>query len=168
MRQKIRSIIRGASGFTLIEMIISLAIFGMMSVGITSLICQTVTGTQRDQLHLNVIQQVDNAGYWLSRDVAMAENISVGSGAGFPIQLTWNTWGGDQYLVSFSLTNGSIERSLVKNGNAAGQTVVAQSINSDPGLTNCSYSNGMLSLQVTATLGTVSETRNYQIKARPE
>ena len=154
-------------GYSLIETVISLALCGILGTGITTFAVQTITETNRSSAHMQAIQQLENAGYWLSRDVQMAQTVTPGPSAGFPLQLAWTDANQNTYQVTFTTAGGQIQRSLVKNSEAPFQTVVAQSINSAPILTSCSYANGLLTFNATATFGAISVSRTYQIKKRP-
>jgi len=94
------------------------------------------------------------------------------------ITLAWQEFGtedvGDATLhdVTYTLLeNGDIERSHWIDGVGPSDIVVAQFINSDPTLTNCEFDGSVLTLTVTATVGTwpqvESETRVYEIVPRP-
>lgn len=154
-------------GYSLIEMVIFLALAGILGAGITTFAVQTITETNRSSAYMQAIQQVENAGYWVSRDVQMAQAVTPGPNAGFPLLLTWTDINQNTFQVTFTLSGGQIQRSLVENGGAPLQTLVAQSINATPTLTSCCYVNGLLTFNATATVGTSSISRTYQIKKRP-
>jgi prepilin-type N-terminal cleavage/methylation domain-containing protein len=158
---------RKQNGFTLIEIILALAITGILGAGITGFTVQTFAETKRSSVHTQEILQLENAGYWVSRDVQMSQNVTTGPDAGFPLQLNWIDENNDTFQVIYSLTDDQIMRSLIKSGGAPLSTFIAQSIDPAPALTNCVYTNGLLTFNVTATLGTRSVSRTYQIKQRP-
>ena len=155
------------NGFGIVEIAIVLALTGILGVGITTFTAQTITETKRSSIHMQEIQQLENAGYWVSRDVQMSQNVTPGPNAGFPLQLNWIDENHNTYQVTFNMTDSKIQRSLIENGGAPLLTLIAQSINPNPTLTNCNYTNGLLTFNVTATLGTWSTSRAYQIKKRP-
>lgn len=153
-------------GYGLIEMIVGLALAGILTTGLTTFTVQTVTESARSNNRMQATMQVENAGYWTSRDVQMAENLTLGENAGFPMQLFWEDIDDNEYQVTYNLTSGQLERSLFKNSENTVQTVIAQSINSAPSLTNLSYADGLLIFNITSTYGSVDVSRNYQIKQR--
>lgn len=153
-------------GYGLIEMIVGLALAGILTTGLTTFTVQTVTESARSNNRMQATMQVENAGYWTSRDVQMAENLTLGENAGFPMQLFWEDIDDNEYQVTYNLTSGQLERSLFKNSENTVQTVIAQSINSAPSLTNLSYADGLLILNITSTYGSVDVSRYYQIKQR--
>ncbi len=161
------AIMRKQGGYSLIEVIISLALAGVLGAGVTVFASQTVRVISWSSADMHAIQQVENAGYWVSHDAQMAQAVTPGPGSGFPLQLNWTDSDNNTLQVTFTVTGGKIERSLSKNGGMPLQTFVAKSIDTDPTLTNCSYANGLLTLNVTATVDTISQTRTFHIAKRP-
>lgn len=155
-------------GFTLIEVIVALAIAAILGIAIVSIIPQTLHVNAQSTQYMVVSRQMQNAGYWVSNDVQMAQTVTPNDGSGFPLQLTWVTWSGDVTQVTYSLVGDKFQRSLSTNGGQPSQSVVAQQINADSAMTNCQFNSGVLTFKVTAQDGTTSGTRTYQIKARPE
>jgi prepilin-type N-terminal cleavage/methylation domain-containing protein len=153
-------------GYSLIEMVVGLALAGILTTGITTFAVQTITEGARSNNRMQAICQLENAGYWVSRDVQMAENITLGQSAGFPLQLFWIDEDQNEYRVTFTMTEGQIKRILVKNDEEPVQTLIAQSINPAPALTNLSYTGGLLIFNVTSTFRNIDVSRSYQIKKR--
>jgi prepilin-type N-terminal cleavage/methylation domain-containing protein len=153
-------------GYGLIEMVIGLALAGILTTGITTFTVQTITESTRASNRMQATMQVENAGYWVSRDVQMAENLTLGADAGFPMQLLWVDSDLNQYQVSYNVTEGQIQRTLVKNDEEPVRTFIAQPVNPDPSLTNLSYAGGLLTFNVTSTYANRNVTRSYQIKKR--
>jgi hypothetical protein len=151
----------------MLEMAIALALAGILGVGITAFTIQTITETHRSNVHMQAVQQLENAGYWVSRDVQMAQTVTPGLNAGFPLQMSWADSSNNTFEVTVTIDGTNIQRSLIKNGGAPNLTPLADSINSTPALTNCTYVNGLLTFNATATLGTWSESRTYHIMKRP-
>ena len=157
-------------GFTLIELMIAIAITGIITGGITMTIFQVFSGNARSSNHMTVVRQVQNAGYWISHDTQMAQNVVPDPGdTGFPLTLTWSDWdSGDVHQVIYTLlVNNKLQREHYTNLNLDATTIVAEYIDS----ISCDFTGGVLTLTVTATLGTGSqeatETRVYEILPRP-
>jgi prepilin-type N-terminal cleavage/methylation domain-containing protein len=155
------------NGFSLIEIVVSVALTAILGTGITTFTVQTITETNRSNAHMQAIQYVENAGYWVSRDVQMAQTVTPGPNAGFPLQLSWIDINQSTYQIAYTLIEGQIQRSLIVDGGEPLLTVVARSVNTATTLTNCSYTQGLLTFNVTATIRTSNVSRNYQIKKRP-
>ncbi len=181
-------------GFTLIEILVALAITGLITGGITGTIFQVINGSARSSNHMTAVRQVQNAGYWLSHDGKMAQIVELAEGpleenpvgTKFPLKLTWTDWDGTEHQVIYTLEVGGEPKQLQRQyltcaagGSPMGDetTIVAQfidvSIDPDTGKprTNCDFTGGKLVFTVTAAVGgdwqQASETRVYQVKPRP-
>ena len=173
-------------GFTLIELMIVIAIAGLITVGITGAISQLLTVNTRASNHMIAVRQVQQAGKEVSKDTLQAQNIIPTEGAGeyppdtsFPLSLNWTDWEGVVNVVVYDITeHGDLQRTHTRNdtAEATAPPVVARyvDVSIDPitgrARTNCDWDaiNGVLTFTVTATLGTQSETRIYEIEPRPD
>jgi len=153
-------------GFTLIELALSVGLSGILGLGISTFAVQTFTESVKSQNRTQAVVQVENAGYWLGRDVQMAENVTLGENAGFPLQLERKDIDQNEYEISYVINEGEMKRIMVVNDQEPDETFISQSISSDPELTNCSYADGLLTLNITAEAGTIDMSRTYQIKRR--
>jgi prepilin-type N-terminal cleavage/methylation domain-containing protein len=99
---------KSQTGFTLIELMLAIAISGIITGGITATIFQVFNGSARTNNHMTAVRQVQNAGYWVSHDAQMAQDIVTGDDpddTGFPLTLTWRYWdSSDVHTVVYSLT----------------------------------------------------------------
>lgn len=156
----------GQRGYTLIEIILGLALTGILAIGISIFATHSikVSGTSKDRMH--ALMQVENAGYWLSRDIQMSENFTLGDSAGFPLQLMWSDTDQNEYLATYSITDDEINRSLVKNEEVPIRTLIAQSVNDGASLTSVNVTEGVFLLKITCTSGKIDVTRSYTIKPR--
>lgn len=168
---------RSERGFTLIEILIATAIVTLITGAATMSIFQVVRGAERSNEHITAICQVQNAGYWVSRDVQRAQQVTTDN-LTLPdfVIVTWTDWdSNDNHQVVYTLEDMSgstlkkLQRSESINGGAPNTTFVAQYI--DPERTNCEFVNGQLTFTVTATvsLGSLekSETRVFEVLPRP-
>ncbi|MFW0860383.1 MAG: prepilin-type N-terminal cleavage/methylation domain-containing protein, partial [Dehalococcoidia bacterium] len=81
-------------GFTLIELIIAIAITGIIIGGIVMTIFQVISVNALTANHLTAVRQVQNAGHWITSDAKMAQSVATTGASGFPLTLTWSEWGG--------------------------------------------------------------------------
>ncbi len=172
-----RLINKSQRGFTLIELLVAIAITGLITGGLTMTIFQVLTGNARTSNHMTAVRQVQNAGYWVSRDAQMAQSVEPDPDPdGFPLTLTWTDWDGDGYQVVYTLVDDKLQREHYTNRdiypNPDATTLVAQYIDPEPAKTNCDFAGGVLTLTVTASLGgdwqEASETRIYEVVPRPD
>ena len=148
-------------GFTLVEVIVAVAITTAIGSTITTGIHQVFASHAQSTAHMTAIEDVENAVHWLSRDVQQAQVIDTGVGSGFPLNLTWVDWDGTVNDVTYTLTDGRLER-VHSTGGQPDTTVVGRHIDSDAALTNIQFVLGMANFKITSTVGgsrPASETR---------
>jgi len=170
-------------GFTLIELMVALAITGLITGSITMTIFQVFSGNARTNNHITAVRQVQNAGYWVSRDSQMAQSVFPTEAPypdGCPLTLTWTEWGGTEHQVIYTLEVGGDPKQLQRqyltyaaDGSPIRDetTIVAKFIGSVE-VSPRPYTGGVLTFTVTATVGAgsreeESETRTYEIIPRP-
>ena len=74
MRRFILKYSRKQAGFTLVEMLVALAITGLIMAGLTTSVFQLFTITQRSSDHMTIIRHLDIVNSWLSTDIQMAND----------------------------------------------------------------------------------------------
>jgi len=163
-------------GFTIIELLVALAITGLITGGVTMTIFQVFAGNARTSNHMTAVRQVQSAGYWISHDAQMAQSVAPDPGAsGFPLTLTWTEYGvdGDEHQVVYTLASNKLQRehytNRATNPTPDATTFVADHI--DTANTSCALDGSKLTLTVTASIGgfkPASETRVYEIVRRPD
>jgi prepilin-type N-terminal cleavage/methylation domain-containing protein len=189
MLRRLGLIIRDQKGFTLIEMIVAIAISSAIGGGILLSIYQTSSYQAMEKARMNCVKNVENAIHYIIRDAQMAQEIDTdydADGFPFPLYLTWTEWDADvdanpeyKHEVTYTLDDGSneLQRHHVAYDAIGGENkndtnVVARYIDPDPDKTNCGYIGGVLNLELTATITgfpkEISETRNVEIIPRPD
>lgn len=171
----------GEKGFTYIELIIALAIIVLVSGAASLAIFQVFKGTGRNNDYLTAAHQVQNAGYWISRDTQMAQSVNVDNltSPDFLI-LSWTEWDEADEPIYHSATYrfedlddgiGKLKREHWSSTGANEQALVARYIYYDPDdpddTSQVDYQNSVLTVQLTALLEDTMETREYRIKQRP-
>ena len=161
-------------GFTLMEVVVAVALTAIVIGVIVTSVFQVFILNVRTSNHMNAVTQVQSAGYWLSFDAQMAQDVDVSGASGFPLTLTWTDWSGDEYQVVYSLTVGDKllrEHYTNRDINPAPDNTAYVGEYIDSLNTNCTVTDGKLTLNVTATVGTnphaQSETRVYEVIPRP-
>jgi len=170
----------GEKGYTLIELIIAIAIMVIVSGAAGATIFQIFKNVERNNNHITTVHQVQNAGYWISRDAQKAQNATTDNLA-LPefLILSWTEWDDDgdptYHSATYSLeelTNGigKLKRDHWSSAGANEQTLIADYIYYEPDdvddTSKASYESPVLTVQLTALFEGILETKKYMIKHR--
>jgi prepilin-type N-terminal cleavage/methylation domain-containing protein len=144
---KMKKLKKDQKGFTLLELLIAIAITGIITAAVTGAIFQTFTGSTRSANHMVVVRQVQEAGYWVIYYTYAAQNMTITGDSGFPLILRWVDFDtGQQQKVVFSLNNSGLRGSYyvqdVLDPVKTGKIPVFAFINLDKTKTNCQVSGG--------------------------
>jgi prepilin-type N-terminal cleavage/methylation domain-containing protein len=166
---------RSQKGLTLIELLLVLGLTGIIGAVATMSIGQVFTSAAISNDQNTAINQVRNAGHWISRDVQMAQTVTPDSGdSGFPLILKWTDYGGDEHRVVYALVGSELNREHytnydpVTNPDPDATTFVAQFIDLSPAKTHCDFTDGVFTVTITAEVNGKSETRTFQVMPRPD
>ena len=174
MKQKVEK------GFTLIEVAMAIAVLAMIALAGTAVTFQALKATGQSNDRMTAIPQVQNAGYWISRDAQMAESIFVDNLEPHDfIILNWKDYeNGDTthhevkyFFEDLSDGIGKLKRKHWRSSTGADEeTLIAQYICYDPGTDNTSiatYDSPELTVRLRALFGDASVTREYKAVRRP-
>lgn len=165
---KMKKLKKDQRGFTLIELMMVIAATVLITGGLTMTIMNMFNTNLRASNHMTALRQVEHAGFWVSPDVQMALDVDTESEF---LKLTWVEGGtNDVHEVIYTLVDmpgelKRLQREHYIESELDSTIVVAEYI--DPAQTSCVWAGGKLTFTVTATVGTQSETREYEIKPRP-
>ena len=176
-------------GFTLVELLVVLAIEGILAGGIVAVIFTVTNVSSRNTDHMTAIKQVENAAHWLSRDAMMAQthpsgsdNTSFTSSTSSPntFTLAWTDWNYTTHdttvnTVKYTIENGDLKRTqeVSINGGSSSTTVtvIAKYIDPSLELTHYRFINGALEFRICARVQQGStamvEAREYKVIPRP-
>ena len=173
MKRWTKHIYRSQRGFTLVELLVAMAISGLIASGLALTIFQVFNGNAQSSSEMSVVQQVQNVGHWVSRDVMMAQNVTLADpddppGSGFPITMYWKEFGveGDDYQIIYSVGGNQLKREFFINGSLSSTTLIAKYLQS----ISCEMESGKYILTVSAHIEgrlPATETRTYEIIPRP-
>ena len=135
----------------MLELLIALALTGLITTGITMIISQTLTGSARSSNHMAAVREVQEAGYWVSLYTYAAQDLTITGDSGFPLTLHWVDFDEDEWhKVEFSLDSSGLRGSYyvdsgggyVLDEEKTGKIPVFEFINPDKTKTNCQVSGG--------------------------
>ena len=167
-------LMKNQKGFTLIELIVALAIASVIGVAATMTAHQVITIPVISNDSNTAINQVRNAVNWINRDVQSATPGSITTSPEFLSleQLEWEPGTGwTTHTVDYSLEDvaGTSLKELRRyyDSSTTG-TLIAQYI--DLSTTSCSWDDveKVLTVNITVQVGTRTEARTFEVKARPD
>jgi prepilin-type N-terminal cleavage/methylation domain-containing protein len=158
----------GEKGFTLVELLVALSIAAFVTAAASMTIITMMRLTPKTNNWAIALRQVQDAGYWISRDVLMSQTILVDPDPGTPTFLTLTVPQPPPALAKtivyqFQDMSGGLKR-LMRTDNTT--IMVAEYISS--GNTTATYDDVtlILTLKVTATSGDTTVTRQYEATQR--
>jgi len=155
-------------GFTLLELLLVIALTGIITAAASMAIHQVLTGTTLGNDLNTAVNQVRTASYWIERDALMAQTV-VAVAPGSPLILTWTDSSGADHEITYTLVDvsGSELKELWRDFDGQ-QAVIAQYIKpTQTGVPDCYWDGEVLTGNVTAQVGDETETRTFQVKPRP-
>jgi len=180
--RRTRTINRNQRGFTLVELLIAIAISVVIGSAVGGAAYQVFNINAASTNHQIVINQVQNAVNSLSRDAEQAQYIVPKNSSDIPLplgtefklvenadQLTlnWTDWDNTRTEIIYTVVNGILQRTLKVNGGQTSQTNVANNISVASGSWNLSTKvlDVTIESRITAPKP-AAETRTFQIMPR--
>ncbi|MCX6007111.1 MAG: prepilin-type N-terminal cleavage/methylation domain-containing protein [Chloroflexi bacterium] len=166
-------------GFTLIEVLVAMAVGAIVVVGASQVLQQVLFLVPKAETSMLAMRQVQFAGHWIDRDGIQAQYISPSDNLSHnlsttPLVFSSVNWDSDNKTVTYSVdTNRNLQRQeIVKNKSAviisSSQMQVADSITSLTAICKAPVGNvrKILTITIIAQVGGASATRTYQIQSR--
>jgi prepilin-type N-terminal cleavage/methylation domain-containing protein len=172
---------KNESGYTLIELLISITLITVTVAIAGAVIFQVLRGTNSNSDRMTAVHQVQNAGFWISRDAQMAVSVNTTDELSVPefLHLGWTEWDDEGSPIYHSvhytfedLTEGigTLKRNHTTTAGLDEQTVIAEYIYYDPDDLSCtsntSYDSVVMIIKLTSIYEDNVETREYRIKRR--
>ena len=159
---------RREKGFTLIEVLVGLAIMSVIILAMGMTVTTIVTNSRGTTERSVVLREVQNAGYSISRDVQMADDVTLDGTSGFPLilDIPVDTDENNNYSVNYLLDGDQIIRQVYDSSDILiRERAVAEYI--DVGATTfAALSFNTYELTIKACNGEAVAERSYQIKQR--
>ena len=174
-------------GITLIELVIAIALTGVITAAITMSVFQVFNMNTRTSNHMAAVSHVQQAGKLVREDIMEAQNVDTGDDPGTPelLTLTWKEGGTEiPHEVIYTLEDMSSGKFKILwryyyinpdiNSAPVSTTKVAEYIDPDQtscccdcdGDGDCNCDDAVVIFTVTANVGGQIETRVYEVMPR--
>ena len=155
-------------GFTLIEILIAIAITGAIITPLLMATTTMLTNPQRSADQNVVLNQVRNASYRISRDVHTAKTVTPGAPNGFPLTLTIpvDNNPSNDYTIEYVFEDSKLMRKQYDSSHTlVSETQISDYIDTDNS-TFITISDGLYKLTVRASKGSAIVTMSYEVSQR--
>ncbi len=166
-------ILKDQKGFTLIEMLMVVSLVGIIG-GVAAMTTTTMMRlVPQSNDHVITQRQVQNAGFWITRDIQMAQVVNTSPEGGGFIQMTLNVVGSPDVIVTYELED-MVDgmKKLMRRTDVGTEMMVAEYIyyNPDEDPDNSTrimnYLSPTLTFAVTSKSGNVSVSKKYEATQR--
>jgi prepilin-type N-terminal cleavage/methylation domain-containing protein len=157
---------RREAGFTLVEVLISIAVSGLILGLIGTFITQTLRLTDSDNDLLLVTDDLRTTGGWLTQDGQMAD-LATSTAVGSSLILSWtDAYSGANlgYQSTYAVSGTQLQRGYGVRGSAPVTVTVARHL-AAPGASFV-ISSGMLTATITATSGAATLSQQILVGSR--
>jgi Tfp pilus assembly protein PilV len=163
-------IMRGQTekGFATIEIIIVIVILGLIMPGMAMTISTIMTNHQQAKDYNIVFQQVQNADYWISRDIQTAKDVLPAEPDGFPLTLVIpvDVYESHNRSIDYAFADDKLQRLVYDSSHSlTAETTVADYVDV-PDTVFHALESGNYSLTIKACKGKAAAERSYQIARR--
>ncbi|MBA7571809.1 hypothetical protein ES708_13577 [subsurface metagenome] len=158
---------RGEKGFTLLEVLIGVAIMAIV-VGAVAMTVTTLLLNEGQAAGQNTaLPQVQNAGYWISRDVQMARTVTLGEpGVFLRLDIPVDTDENNDYTIDYWFDGDKLKRQK-HDSFGTSETFIAEYIDtSNTTFSALDADAGLWKLTVRASRDETGATRSYEISQR--
>jgi prepilin-type N-terminal cleavage/methylation domain-containing protein len=178
MLRNVKSTHNKKTGFTLVELLVVLAVTTIIGTGIAVSASQVININGSNKNRMDAIKQVENALLYINRDVQMAQTPPTISSPNF-LGITYRDWDNTDHAITYSIDTSDARNHILERSESitpAGHTTTTSSITVanyvDDVNSSCSYSSSLSELTVvlTAQAGgykSASETRTLKVRLRP-
>ena len=163
---------RREKGFTVLEALIGVAIMAIVVVAVAMTTTTLLLNEGQAAGQNTALPQVQNAGYWISRDVQMARNVTPSPSApnGFPLSLDIpiDKDKNNDYTIVYFFEGDKLKRQVYDSlGTLTSETFIAEYIDtSNTTFSALDADAGLYKLTVRASRDETGATRSYEISQR--
>lgn len=160
---------RGQKGFTLVEVLVVVAILGVIAVPLAYTTITLLTNPARSNDENVVLQQVRNVGDWISRDVQMAKNVVFDDPSGFPLTMVIpvDTDENNDYSVDYLFDGNKLKRQVYDSSQTlVSENLIAEYVNTEDTTFDIRDSN-VYELTIKASKDEAVAEGSYQVTPMP-
>jgi prepilin-type N-terminal cleavage/methylation domain-containing protein len=151
-------------GITLLELVIAIALAGIVTAGVTMMIFNVFGESTRTSNQRIALSQVQSAGYWIRYDALQARDVDTETDF---LKLNWVDINGISHEVIYTLDGGGrLRRTYAIDSETQSDTVVAEHINPSGTYPQWDPDSRVLTTTVTATVGETDVSMTYEVKPR--
>jgi prepilin-type N-terminal cleavage/methylation domain-containing protein len=167
----LKTLHKGQAGFTLVEVLVAVALTGLIGLGAAIGTGQLLNQTSRDTNYTTASRAAANALHWLGRDALMARTIQGWEDfPADPLSFSWTNWDNTACSANYTVVDGVLFRTF-SNGVNVSSTRIADHINTTEDMTGCVSFDGTITLTITASAGKgakiIDVTKTQVITNRP-
>lgn len=152
---------KGQKGFTLVELLIAVAITGLIVSFLGTAIYQIITVTEYGNDRMIAMHELQNAAHWVSHDGQMAKTATSG---GSDLVLTLPRLPPlDDLEITYAVVDRELRRTITANGS---QMILARNIS----IISFSIENRIITMTITSSpegRPNISEEATYKVHLRP-
>ena len=154
-------------GFTLLEIVVTIGIVGAIVMTVALAVTTLLANSQQPTTRQILLQQVQQAGYQMPRDIQMSSNVTLSGPNGFPctINIPVDQNPSNDYSVKYLFDSDKLKRQQYdSSGNLTAETLIAQYVDTD----NTTLANAADSYKLTirASIGAEIVTASYEMRRR--
>ena len=156
-------------GFTLIEVLVTVGILGAIMGVLSMTVISIMIITPRTNDWAIALRQVQNAGYWISRDVLMSQIVTPAQNPGDPFLALEQDHDGDgvaDNTVDYVFSGDELRREL--NGASPGILIAQYIVGVGTDTTFVDDGDNKYTLNIKAAHGDADVTRVYEVTPRPD
>ena len=155
-------------GFTLIEIVLATGIVGVVVVVVAMTITTLMMNAQQPSTQQILLQQVQNADYWILRDTNMANDVILSGPNGFPftVNIPVDQDQDHDYSVEYLFDGNTLKRQQFDSSdNLTAETSVAQYVDTDNTAFE-SIAEGSHKLTIRVSMGEEVVSASYEARHR--
>jgi len=158
---------RGEKGFTLLEVLIGVAIMAIVVVAVAMTTTTLLLNEGQAAGQNTALPQVQNAGYWISRDVQMARTVTLGEpGVFLRLDIPMDNNPEHDYTIDYLFDGDKLKRQK-HDSFGTSETFIAEYIDtSNTTFSALDADAGLYKLTVRASRDETGATRSYEISQR--